>query len=47
MKAVVANLDNDWTLTATDIDTFLRSTKRRSGVELSMATKRQSACACC
>jgi uncharacterized protein DUF6166 len=25
MKQVVANLDNDWVLTGTDIDTFLRS----------------------
>jgi hypothetical protein len=25
MKAVVANLDNDWTLSAGDIDAFLRS----------------------
>jgi hypothetical protein len=24
MKQVVANLDNDWTLTATDVDAFLR-----------------------
>ncbi len=25
MKQVIANLDNDWVLTGTDIDTFLRS----------------------
>ena len=25
MKQVVSNLDNDWVLTGTDIDTFLRS----------------------
>ena len=25
MKTVVANLDNDWTLTGTDIDAFLRA----------------------
>jgi hypothetical protein len=25
MKAVVANLDNDWTLTAAQIDGFLRT----------------------
>ncbi|MGA7308148.1 MAG: DUF6166 domain-containing protein [Pseudolabrys sp.] len=25
MKQVVANLDNDWVLSGTDIDTFLRS----------------------
>ena len=25
MKRVVANLDNDWVLTGTDVDTFLRS----------------------
>lgn len=24
MKSVIANLDNDWTLTSTDIDAFLR-----------------------
>jgi hypothetical protein len=25
MKQVVANLDNDWVLTATDVDAFLRN----------------------
>ena len=25
MKSVIANLDNDWTLTSQDIDAFLRS----------------------
>ena len=27
MKEVVANLDNDWTLTGTEIDTALKSIK--------------------
>jgi hypothetical protein len=26
MKEIVANFDNDWTLTSTQIDTFLRTT---------------------
>jgi hypothetical protein len=27
MKAVIANLDNDWTLTGADIDAFLKGAK--------------------
>ena len=28
MKQVVANFDNDWTLTGAEIDTFLRSSAK-------------------
>ena len=27
MKSVIANLDNDWTLTSADIDAFLKGAK--------------------
>ena len=33
MKQVVANLDNDWTLTGAEVDAFLRSNPRGVSTE--------------